>query len=34
MALDLRESENCRRAVEEHIEAFGKLSVMVNNSEF
>ena len=34
MALDLRESENCRRAVEEHMEAFGKLSVLVNNSEF
>ena len=34
MALDLRESENCRRAVEEHMKAFGKLSVLVNNSEF
>jgi NAD(P)-dependent dehydrogenase (short-subunit alcohol dehydrogenase family) len=34
MALDLRKSENCRRAVEEHIKAFGKLSVLVNNSEF
>lgn len=32
MALDLRESENCRRAVEEHMKAFGKLSVLVNNS--
>lgn len=32
MVLDLRESENCRRAVEEHTKAFGKLSVLVNNS--
>lgn len=32
MALDLRESENCRRVVEEHMKAFGKLSVLVNNS--
>ena len=34
MALDLRESENCTRAVEEHMKAFGKLSVLVNNSKF
>ena len=34
MALDLRESKNCRRAVEEHMKASGKLSVLVNNSEF
>lgn len=33
MALDLRESKNCRSAVEEHMEAFGKLSVLVNSSE-
>jgi len=32
MPLDLRESENCRTAVEEHMKAFGKLSVLVNNS--
>lgn len=34
MALDPRGSENCRRVVEEHMEAFGKLNVLVNNSEF
>ena len=31
MALDLRESENCTRAAEEHMKVFGKLSVLVNN---
>ena len=34
MALDLRESKNCRSAVEEHMGAFGKLSVLANSSEF
>lgn len=32
MAFGLRESENRRRAVEERMKAFGKLSVLVNNS--
>jgi NAD(P)-dependent dehydrogenase (short-subunit alcohol dehydrogenase family) len=32
MALDLRENENCKKAVDGHMEVFGKLSVLVNNS--
>ncbi|KAF2142038.1 uncharacterized protein K452DRAFT_227474 [Aplosporella prunicola CBS 121167] len=32
MALNLREEENCKKAVEGHMKAFGKLSVLVNNS--
>ncbi|TKA62664.1 hypothetical protein B0A55_10059 [Friedmanniomyces simplex] len=32
MPLNLREGENCRKAVEEHMQTFGKLNVLVNNS--
>ncbi|KAF2759892.1 NAD(P)-binding protein [Pseudovirgaria hyperparasitica] len=32
MALDLREEQNCKKAIDEHMKAFGKLSVLVNNS--
>ena len=32
MALDLRENENCKNAVDEHMKVFGKLNVLVNNS--
>src|SRR4051794_32778916 len=32
MALNLRERENCKKAVDEHMKVFGKLSVLVNNS--
>jgi hypothetical protein len=31
MALDLRENENCKKAVDEHVKVFGKLSVLVYN---
>ncbi|KAL9109686.1 MAG: hypothetical protein Q9227_005724 [Pyrenula ochraceoflavens] len=31
-ALDLKSNENCKTAVDEHMRAFGKLSVLVNNS--
>lgn len=33
MALNVREEENCKKAVDGHIKAFGKLNVLVNNSE-
>jgi len=32
MALNLREEANCKKAVEEHMKAFGKLNCLVNNS--
>lgn len=32
MPLNLRESENCKKAIEGHLKAFGKLNVLVNNS--
>ena len=32
MALNLRENENCKKAVDKHMKVFGKLSVLVNNS--
>ncbi|KAK8160587.1 short chain dehydrogenase/ reductase-like protein [Phyllosticta citrichinensis] len=32
LALDLKEEANCQKAVESHVKAFGKLSVLVNNS--
>lgn len=32
MALNLRENENCKKAVDEHVKVFGKLSVLANNS--
>jgi len=32
MPLNLRENENCQKAVEGHMKAFGKLNVLVNNS--
>lgn len=32
MALSLRESENRKKAVDEHVKVFGKLSVLINNS--
>lgn len=31
MQLNLREEENCKKAVEEHVKVFGKLNVLVNN---
>lgn len=31
MALNLREKANCEKAVEQHVKAFGKLNVLVNN---
>jgi hypothetical protein len=34
MALNLRERENCEKAVEDHMKAFGKLNVLVNNGIF
>lgn len=33
MALNLREEANCKKAVEEHMKAFGRLNILVNNSE-
>jgi NAD(P)-dependent dehydrogenase (short-subunit alcohol dehydrogenase family) len=33
MQFDLRERENCEKAVEGHVKAFGKLNVLVNNGE-
>jgi len=32
LQLDITKSENCKKAVEEHMKAFGKLSVLVNNA--
>jgi len=32
LPLDLLKRENCEKAVQEHMKAFGKLSVLVNNS--
>lgn len=32
LALDVYKSENCKKAVDEHMKAFGKLRVLVNNS--
>lgn len=32
MALNLREEANCKKAVDDHMKAFGKLSCLVNNS--
>lgn len=32
LALDLTSSENCQKAVDEHMRVFGKLNVLVNNS--
>ncbi|KAF2083902.1 short chain dehydrogenase/ reductase-like protein [Saccharata proteae CBS 121410] len=32
MPLNLREEENCKKAVDGHLKAFGKLNVLVNNS--
>lgn len=34
MPLNLRENENCKKAVDEHMKTFGKLNVLVNNSKF
>jgi predicted ATP-dependent serine protease len=31
MQLDLRKRENCEKAVEGHMKAFGKLNVLINN---
>lgn len=33
MQYDLTEEKNCKAAVEEHMKVFGKLNVLVNNSE-
>jgi hypothetical protein len=33
MQFDLRKRENCEKAVEGHIKAFGKLNVLVNNGK-
>ncbi|KAF1990788.1 short chain dehydrogenase/ reductase-like protein [Aulographum hederae CBS 113979] len=32
MSMDLKVNENCKKAVDGHMKAFGKLSVLVNNS--
>ena len=32
LALDVTSEANCKKAVDEHLRAFGKLSVLVNNS--
>lgn len=32
LPLDITDEENCKKAVDEHIKTFGKLSVLVNNS--
>jgi len=32
MPFNLRENENCKQAIEGHMKAFGKLSVLVNNA--
>jgi len=32
MQLNLRENENCKQAIEGHMKAFGKMSVLVNNA--
>lgn len=34
MQLNLRERKNCEQAVEQHMKAFGKLNVLVNNGGF
>jgi predicted ATP-dependent serine protease len=34
MPLNLREEENCKKAVDGHLKAFGKLNVLVNNSKY
>ena len=34
LALNLREEENCKKAVDEHIQKFGRIDVLVNNSTF
>jgi NADP-dependent 3-hydroxy acid dehydrogenase YdfG len=31
MQFDLKKRENCEKAVEGHMKAFGKLNVLVNN---
>lgn len=33
MVFDLKEEQNCKKAVEEHLKVFGRLNVLVNNSE-
>ena len=32
MALDITSRENCQKAIDQHMETFGKISVLVNNS--
>lgn len=32
LALDITSEENCKKAIDSHMEKFGKLSVLVNNS--
>lgn len=32
IAANLREEENCKKAVESHMKVFGKMSILVNNS--
>lgn len=32
LALNIREEANCRKAVDEHVKAFGRIDVLVNNS--
>jgi len=32
MALNIREEENCKKAVEQHMQKFGKLNILVNNA--
>jgi predicted ATP-dependent serine protease len=33
LALNLREEANCKKAVDEHVQKFGRIDVLVNNSE-
>ena len=32
LALNIREEANCKKAVDEHVRAFGRVDVLVNNS--
>lgn len=33
LALNVREEANCKKAVDEHVKQFGRIDVLVNNSE-
>jgi NADP-dependent 3-hydroxy acid dehydrogenase YdfG len=32
LALDLMKSENCKAVVDKHLEAYGRLDILVNNA--